>query len=117
MTDLTPEGLRARAWQVMHEADSCDHSSCGVPHDNADRECEAQRIAAAFTTLVAEARLGSPLREYVVVQAHDKTGGKGVIVCRSELDVVKAVGAMLDVGFTEVRCTKDSAIRAQEETP
>src|SRR3990167_733557 len=56
--DLTPEGLRALAWQVMHEADSCDHSSCGVPHDNADRECEAQRIAAAFTALVAEARAG-----------------------------------------------------------
>jgi len=56
MADLTPEGLRGRAWQAMHDADSCDHSSCGVPHNNADRECEAQRIAVAFTTLVAEAR-------------------------------------------------------------
>ena len=109
MTDLTPEGLRVLASDFMYAE--------FYPQDPMCSDMMTGALAVAFTTLVAEARLGSPLREYVVVQAHDKTGGKGVIVCRSELDVGKAVGAMLDVGFTEVRCTKDSAIRAQEETP
>ena len=56
MTDLTPEGLRARAAKIVG-----DYNSDDSPHDGEImgryEHRLVSRIAVAFTTLVAEARL------------------------------------------------------------
>ena len=111
--DLTPEGLRARAWQAMHEADSCDHSSCGVPHDNADRECEAQRIAAAFTTLVVEARRAQREADALAVclQCREALQHEG-----PEAEIRNGQWVHIHGAYAWRRCGA-AAIRAQEETP
>ena len=45
-----PDAGRVDGWAILHAADSCDHTECGVPAANADRECLAARITAALTT-------------------------------------------------------------------
>jgi len=56
MTDLTPEGLRARAAKIVG-----DYNSDDSPHDGEImgryEHRLVSRIAVAFTTLVAEARI------------------------------------------------------------